>query len=151
MATGKKQGPKATKTARGATKTNAMPTAADLADFMGLTLRAPLKAKQTQQLLKPLPGYRAIMDNVAQYLDEGNHLLKLKYTEADVLEHLVVAKDRTARVNVLAAVLASCDAERQTEDGFLMKVLLDCVKRVREQGGAHPELLVKWQEVRAVG
>jgi hypothetical protein len=126
---------------------SAIPTAAEIAAFVGVKLGSALRPKAVQQLLKPVPGYRAVIDNVAAYLDEDNDVLKLKYDETEIMSRLANAKDLSARANVLQTVWVGVDADRQVEDSYLMKVLLDAVKRVREQSGAHPELLVKWAEV----
>lgn len=124
-----------------------VPTLKETAAFIGVPLRAPLKPDQARRLLKPLPGYRAVMDNVAKYLREDNHVLELPYDPDEVIARLGHAKILSCRNALLQEVLAGSEAERQIEDGFLMKVLLDAVKRVKEESGTHPELRQQWREI----
>jgi hypothetical protein len=123
------------------------PTQEALAAFMGVPLKKPLTGAQAQRLLKPLPGYRAIMDNVAENLRMDARVLELKYDPDDVLSHLARAKDLSTRVDVMEAVTSGADGERQGEDSQLMKVLLDCVRRVNEELATHPELLDRWKDI----
>jgi hypothetical protein len=151
-ATAKKPGPGLENNPAAAAKVAAapagkVPTAKQLADYMGVPLKTPLKANETWALLKPLPGYRAVMDNVAENLREDNHLLELSYDPDEILRRLGKAKQLSNRNAVLQEVLAGSDGERQVEDGWLMKVLLDSVKRVNEEARTHPEVKQRWTEI----
>lgn len=138
--------PKATKK-KIASKTKKLPTSGALAAFVGVPLAPPLRVDQTRRLLKPYPGFRAILDNVAANLREDNDVLELTYDPDDIEQRLEEANQLDARNRVLREVLDGSDGLRQSEDSFLMKVLFDSVKRVHEQSRVHPELLARWQPI----
>ncbi len=145
MAKGRKKKQVARKQVRAARA--ALPKGADLAAFIGVPLAKPLTADQSRRLLKPLPGYRAIMDNVADNLRDDNEVLELPHDPDEIDARLEKANQLAARNDLLAQVLAGSDGARQVEDGFLMKVLTDCARRVNEEASTHPELLVRWKPI----
>ncbi len=124
-----------------------VPTAAQIAAFVGVPLAKPLSAEQSRRLIKPMPGYHAVMDNVAANLREDNDILELSYDPEEVEQRLARAADLAVRNGLLYQVGAGSDGARQVEDGFLMKVLLDCVRRINEESQTHPELLAKWKPI----
>ena len=128
-------------------KRQELPTTQSLAEFMGVPLAAPLRADQSRRLIKPFPGFRAILDNVAVNLREDNDVLELTYDPDDIERRLEIANQLDARNRILRQVLDGSDGLRQSEDSFLMKVLFDSVKRVHEQASVHPELLGRWQSI----
>lgn len=126
-----------------------VPSASDLAQYMGVILRKKLDGKSAHRLLKPYPGFHAVMDDVLERLREDNHLLELKFDPDEVEDQLARALDLQARNAILEQVLAGSDAERQEADNALMRVLIDSVRRVREESSTHPQLLQSWQPILA--
>lgn len=116
-------------------------TKQEIADFVGVPLVSPLQASDSHRLIKPLPGYRAVMPAVIQLIRDNNDILELNVDPEEVERKLEISRDLSARNNVLQEVLAGSDGERQRADAFCMKVFFDAMKRVREEGSAHPELL----------
>ncbi len=124
-----------------------IPKPQEVAALIGVLLQPALKPEISRHLLRPYPGFRAVMDNVSANIRIDNDVLELPYDPDEIDRRLAYAKDLSIRNSILEQVLAGSDGARQVEDSFLMKVLFDSVKRVNEESTTHPEIKQRWQEI----
>jgi hypothetical protein len=142
----------ATKKSAAATKKSAAakapakpPTASALAATLGVTLTTPLTTAQVQRLLKPLPGYVGLLDDVADQLDEDASLLNLRgITGAALLALQTRQKALAARESVSQIVYNSVYQQRQQVDSDAMGALFQINKRVLAMKSEDPDLAARW-------
>jgi hypothetical protein len=121
------------------------PTASALAANLGVTLTTPLTTAQVQRLLKPLPGYVGLLDDVADQLDDDASLLNLRgLTGAALIAMQSQQKALAARESVSQIVYNSIYQQRQQVDSEAMGALFQINKRVESMKSEDPDLAARW-------
>ena len=114
-----------------------------------MTLTEPLSGKEIQRLVKPLPGYTNVLDNVAELLREDGGTLNLReVAPAAVLE---VQRQQASLANkeaVAYAVYLSIYQQRQQLDDQGMQILFKVNRRVESREEEDPDLYLRWKFLR---
>jgi hypothetical protein len=143
----KKKKPAARKKAKPVARPSGKLTPESLAAILGVPYRAKLTGDEVRHLLKPYPGYRALLEEVVRRLPQDNGVLEIAFDVREVKQRLARVRRIEERLDILEQVGDGADAQRQVDDGFLMDVLLTATRRVREQADAHPDVAKRWADV----
>jgi hypothetical protein len=121
------------------------PTASALASSLGVTIAAALTPAQIRSLVRALPGYVGLLDDVATQLDEDASLLNLKgVTSASLLQLQTKQKFLAARESVSELVYRTIYEQRLQVDSSAMTALYAINKRVDAMKGEDPDLAARW-------
>jgi hypothetical protein len=122
------------------------PTVAELAAMFGVTVEKPMRPEEIWRLRKPLPGYVAVLDDVAQLLeDEGEALQIQGVTPAELLAAQADQKYLAAREAVLYAVYRSVYEQRLRVDDRAMKMLEKIARRLNALAEDDATLKTRWK------
>jgi hypothetical protein len=139
---------KPAKTAKKKTATKAVakaPTASALAASLGVAMTAPLSTSQIRHLVKPLPGYVGLLDDVGEQLDADASLLNLKgLTGASLIALQTQQKSLSGIEAVTQLVYNSVYQQRQQVDSQAMGALFQINKRVEAMKSEDPQLVTRW-------
>nr|VFJ57749.1 MAG: hypothetical protein BECKDK2373B_GA0170837_106820 [Candidatus Kentron sp. DK] len=112
-----------------------------IAKLLDVQYQPPLDAGDIQSLNKSLPGYQAITDDTARFVEKHAQILNL---DPDVLAAL---QQRLADVNrlepaeyVLETLRLSVYHQRLQATSDCMGAMLDTARRVREFANAYPDV-----------
>jgi hypothetical protein len=117
-----------------------------LADALGVVLTPPLKPSEVQRLRKPLPGYAASLDDVADLLARDAEALGFRDLTPDRLLDLQRRHAELRRNEVLLeTVHQSVYYQRLRLDDEAMGLLQRIARRVRSRAEEDPQMPLRWR------
>lgn len=132
---------------RKAAKAASSVTAAALAQFVGVPLLPRITDAEERHLLKPYPGFRALVPLLTQLLREDGPTLELDF-DPDALDRDAHDWDTLgAATGVLQQVLDGADGQHQRMASTIMKAIDVAGKRVKTRADVHPEIAQRWKPV----
>jgi hypothetical protein len=116
-----------------------------LADALGVTLQPLPKPNEVQRLRKPLPGYAASLDDVADLLEHDADALGFRDLTPD---HLLDLQRRHAALRrnevLLETVYQSVYYQRLRLDDEAMGLLQRIARRVQSRAEEDPQMPLRW-------
>ncbi len=122
------------------------PTAVELAKKLGVALQKPLTTDRIARLRKALPGYAAILDDVAAILKAEESALQLADVSPKALCDLQARQKHLAEREAVAyAVYRSIYEQRLAVDDQAMRMLEKVARRVNALAEDDPSLLARFK------
>lgn len=138
----------AVKKAGDAKKGKAVPSAAAVAAFVGVTLTKRMTPAQIGALLKALPGYVNVLDDAAELYEEDGKVLAIKgVTAAGLLATKAEQKTLVAQEAAAETVYRSIYEQRLVADDRGIDMLRKIARRVGALSEDDPTLIPRWKPV----
>lgn len=122
------------------------PTAAEVAQSLGVTMKPALTPVQVQRLRKALPGYVGLLDDTAELLARDAGALNVTDLSPDDLLAMQAEHRKLAAAEAtLKAALESVYHQRMQLDSDAMGAMQKLARRVQSRAEEAPELPVRWK------
>ena len=122
------------------------PLADQIAALLGVEILPPLDANEIQSLHKALPGYQAIADDAARFVQKHKETLKLDDAVLAGLEDgLAEVKRLEPAEHLLEKLHLSVYHQRLQATDRCMEAMYDTTRRIRDFAEAYPEIAEEGQ------
>lgn len=112
-----------------------------LAAILNVEIIAPMEGNEAQGLHKALPGYQAVVDDAARFVQEHGEALRLDPSVlANLTEGLAEVKRLEPADRALEKLQQSVYHQRLRATDRCMEGLYDTARRIRDFSEAYPEL-----------
>ena len=122
------------------------PLVDQIAALLGVEILPPLDANEIQSLHKALPGYQAIADDAARFVQKHKETLKLDDAVLAGLEdELAEVKRLEPAEHLLEKLHLSVYHQRLQATDRCMEAMYDTTRRIRDFAEAYPEIAEEGQ------